>query len=76
MSLSEPGIPDDGHLYQLAGLTGVGWTASLLGYRGTMIATDDLTRFVTNPRSLLYLGVVLFVVTVGLECLRSELSEP
>ena len=58
-------------LDQVAGVTGVGWTASLLGYLGTMVGYGN--TLITNPQSLLYLGGVLLVTTLGLDRLRTAL---
>jgi hypothetical protein len=72
MSISEIGASNNDHLYQLAGITGLGWTVSILGYLSTVFANEDTpgTSLVTNPQSLLYLGAFLFVVTLGLDRLR------
>jgi hypothetical protein len=63
--------PDD-FLYQLAGITGLGWTVLILGYLGTVIGYgDDLViPIVREPQLLLYLGIILFVITFGLDQLR------
>jgi hypothetical protein len=60
-------------LDQAAGLTGVGWTASLIGYLSTMVGYGN--TLVANPQSLLYLGGVLFVATLGLDRLGAVLSD-
>lgn len=75
MSLREVGASSDDHLYRLAGITGLGWTVSILGYLSTVIANGNapVTALGTNPQLLLYLGGVLFVVTFGLERLRDTL---
>lgn len=56
-------------LHKLGGVTGLGWTASLLGYLSTVLGYGNgvVARVVTNPQSLLYAGVVLFLVTLGLD---------
>ncbi len=63
---------EDGVLHTVAGITGVGWTGSVLGYLGTAVGYGSPG----NPQSFLYLGGVLFVATVGLDrlrgCCRSE----
>jgi hypothetical protein len=59
-------------LDQVAGVTGFGWTASVLGYLSTAIGYSN--ALVTNPQSLLYLGAVLFVTTLGLDRLKHRLS--
>lgn len=69
--------PDVDLLDQLAGLTGLGWTASILGYLGTVVGYGNglLARLVVEPQSLLYVGGTLFVATVGLDRLRKALSK-
>lgn len=67
MSLTRS-VTDRDLLYQLAGLTGLGWTGAILVYLGTLIGYGN--GLVANPRSLLYLGGVLFVATVGLDRLQ------
>jgi len=57
-------------LNQVAGITGFGWTASLLGYLSTVLGFN--TALGANPQSLLYLGVVLFVTTIGLDRVRKN----
>lgn len=57
-------------LDQVAGITGVGWTASLLGYLSTVLGFN--TALGANPQSLLYLGAVLFVTTLGLDRVRKN----
>lgn len=72
MSLKQKLEMNEDALDQVAGLTGFGWTASLLGYVSSVIGYS--TVFVTNPQSLLYLGGVLFVATLGLDRLTEMLS--
>jgi hypothetical protein len=64
-------------LDQLAGLTGFGWTASILGFLSTVLGYGNgiVSRLVTDPQSLLYLGVVFFLVTLGLDRLAKPLQE-
>lgn len=64
-------------LYRLAGVTGVGWTLSLLGYLSTVVGYGNslVTRIVADPQSLLYLGSVFFVATVGLDRLQATRAE-
>lgn len=54
---------------QLAGLTGLGWTASALGFAATLVGYGNsvVLRFVTDPTSLLYAGALLFLATLGLD---------
>ena len=67
---------DTDTLDQLAGLTGIGWTASILGYLVSAIGIGNsvVTRVVAEPVSLLYLGGVLLVATLGLDRLQNSLS--
>lgn len=62
---------------QIAGITGLGWTASLLGYLITVVGYGNsvISRLVVDPRSLLYVGSVLLVVTVGLDRFQRTLTE-
>lgn len=61
-------------LDQLAGLTGLGWTVSVFGYVSAAVGYGSfvLSRLVVEPQSLLYLGGVLFVTTLGLDRLRDR----
>jgi len=72
MVLGRDGRADEDTLEQVAGITGVGWTASLIGYLTAAIGYGN--TLVTDPRSLLYLGGVLFVATFGLDRLREMRS--
>lgn len=72
MALRQRLTANEDTLNQVAGFTGFGWTASVLGYLSTAIGYSN--AFVTNPQSLLYLGVVLFVTTLGLDRLKHRLS--
>lgn len=62
---------------QIAGITGLGWTASLLGYAITVIGYGNsvVSRLVADPQSLLYVGTVLFLVTIGLDRFQRLLTE-
>lgn len=73
MSLKQKLAANEEALNQVAGVTGFGWTASLLGYLGSVIGYSN-TLF-TNSQSLLYLGGVLFVATLGLDRLKETLSD-
>jgi hypothetical protein len=70
-------LPDDDRLYQLGGITGLGWTVSLLGYLGAIVGYGNslITRLVAEPQSLLYVGGVLFLTTFGLDRLQSSVSK-
>ena len=60
-------------LHQLGGLTGIGWTAAVIGYLSTLVGFGGqyVARLVTDPHSLLYAGVVLFLATFGLDKLAN-----
>jgi hypothetical protein len=62
---------------QLAGVTGIGWTTSLLGFLSSVIGYGNglVGRLVTDPSTLLYLGGVFFLTTLGLDRLADRLSE-
>jgi len=64
-------------LDQLAGITGVGWTTSALGFLSTVVGYGNsvVTRLVAEPQSLLYIAAVFFVATLGLDRLTQRLSE-
>lgn len=48
----------DARLYQLGGITGLGWTVSLLRSLGAIVGDGNslITRLVAEPQSLLYVG--------------------
>lgn len=73
MSLKEKITSDEKTLNQLAGITGIGWTTSILGFVSTIIGYGS--ALVANPYSLLYLGSAFFVATVGLDRLRKNRTE-
>ena len=64
---------DADSLDQLGGVTGVGWTVSLLGYLTTVIGYGNalISRLIGDPQSFLYVGSDLFVATLGLNRLQS-----
>lgn len=74
---SEQSGPDRSVLDQLAGITGIGWTASALGFLSTVVGHGNsvVTRLVAEPQSLLYIGGVFFLATFGLDRLTRHLSE-
>lgn len=76
MQLRRPSNLDDDVLEQAAGITGFGWTTSLLGYVVAVMGVGNhvVTRLVMEPQSLLYLGGVLFVTTLGLDRIRRTRS--
>ncbi len=61
--------PDRDALDQLAGVTGLGWTASVLGFATTLVGYGNelVLRLVTDPVSLLYAGGLLFLATLSLD---------
>lgn len=73
---SLPGVNSE-NLDQLAGITGLGWTTSLLGFLTPVIGYGNgfVSRFVTDPQSLLYVGVVFFLATLGLDRLARTQSD-
>ena len=52
-------------LYQLGALTGLGWTTSLLGYVSALVGYAP--RLVTEPHTLLYASLALFLATLGID---------
>ena len=62
-------------LNQLSGLTGLGWTGSVLGYLSTMIGYGNglISRLATEPKSLLYVGGSFFLLTLGLDRLQHRI---
>lgn len=62
---------------QLAGVTGIGWTTSLLGFLSSVIGYGNgiVGRLVTEPSSLLYLGGLFFLTTLGLDRLANRLQD-
>lgn len=72
MSLKKSLESDKDLLNQLTGLTGLGWTTSILGYLSTVIGYgNSLVIRIADPQSLLYLGAGFFVATLGLDRLRN-----
>lgn len=65
MSLTELREPNDDVIDRIAAITGFGWTTSLLAFLGTVIGYGG--GLVAGQRLLLYLGIVLFVVTLSLD---------
>lgn len=76
MRLRRPSTLDDDVLEQAAGITGIGWTTSLLGYVVAVTGAGNhvVAPLVMEPQSLLYLGAVLFVTTIGLDRIRRTRS--
>jgi hypothetical protein len=69
MTEKESWRPTDRALNQLAGIAGLGWTASFLGFLMSVVRSGNtlVARFGADPRSLLYLGIVCFLVTMVLD---------
>lgn len=63
---------------QLAGITGLVWTVSLLSYVGLLFGYGNsiATTLGADPSLLLYLGGAFFVTTLWLDRLHSKLSQP
>jgi hypothetical protein len=63
---------------QLAGLAGLGWTTSTLGFLGTVLGYGNsvVSRLVTEPSSLLYVGAVCFLAMLGLDRIANRASRP
>ncbi|WP_254273953.1 hypothetical protein [Haloarcula marina] len=77
MDLEKIPTPTKATLDQLAGVTGVGWTTSVLGFLTALIGYGNhiLARFLVEPQALLYAGVVFFVATLGLDKLANSIAE-
>ena len=76
MPLIQLSVSDNDVLDQLAGFTGLGWTAAMLGYLGSVFGYGSslISRLAVDPQSLLYLGGALFVATFGLDRLQNRLT--
>jgi large-conductance mechanosensitive channel len=77
MKPTRPSLLDADSLDQLGGVTGVGWTVSVLGYLTTVIGYGNalVSRLISDPQSFLYVGSVLFVATLGLNRLQRSATE-
>jgi len=64
-------------LDQLAGLTGIGWTVSILGFLSAVLDIGPalVERLGPDPESLLAVGVALFVATAVLDRLRRSVTD-
>jgi len=73
MALKPDWIRDEEFLDELAGITGVGWTASTIGFLGTLAGYGNsiASYLIVGPRSLLYLGIGFFLATLGLDRLKN-----
>jgi len=76
-SVTDGSESDRDPLEQLAGITGIGWTTSTLGFLGTALGYGNsiVARLVAEPQSLLYVGGVCFLATLGLDRLTNRRSE-
>jgi len=77
MALTSLASLDREKLNQLAGITGLGWTASILGYLGTVLGYGNglVSRLITEPYSLLFVGLAFFLATLGLDRLANRLPD-
>ena len=76
MSLREMQESEKDILNQLSGLTGLGWTTSLLGYLSMVLGySNSILIRIADPQSLLYLGVCFFLTTLGIDRLRNRRSD-
>lgn len=77
LQIPRPSWSKEQALENLTGLTGLGWTTSLLAFFSTVLGFGSgiVTRLVTTPQSLLYFGVALFLATLGLDRLNRRISE-
>ncbi|ACM55912.1 hypothetical protein [Halorubrum lacusprofundi] len=77
MKAARLSLLDADSLDQLGGVTGVGWTVSLLGYLTTVIGYGNalVSRLIADPQSFLYVGSALFVATLGLNRLQQSATE-
>lgn len=73
MSQKQDVAPRADVLYRLAGITGLAWTVLILAYVATVMGYGH--GHVAEPQSLLRLGAVLFVVTLGLDGLQDRLLD-
>ena len=77
MQLKPSALSDEQFLHELAGITGLGWTVSTLGFIGSLIWYGDVPGG-SDPlesRALLYVGICCFVATVGLDALRTVVDD-
>ncbi|WP_436935119.1 hypothetical protein [Halovenus marina] len=74
--MSQSRVTDIDLLDQFAGITGLGWTVSMLGYLSAILGygTTLVTRLAVDPQLLLYFAGVCFVTTLGLDRLKTVLS--
>jgi len=72
MPLKPAILSNEQFLHELAGLTGLGWTASMLGFLGSLIwyGNDVRPALPIGPRTLLGLGICFFLATQLLDRLR------
>lgn len=58
---------------QVAGLTGLGWTTSVLAYLGLALGYGN--GLIGDPQLFLYLGIALLLTTAGLDRLADTLPD-
>lgn len=77
MDLRLDALSDEQVLDELAGITGLGWTASVLGALGSLAGYGNsiFSTLAVGPLSLLSLGIACFLATLGLDRLRRNAVE-
>lgn len=77
MDLRLDALSDEEVLDELAGITGFGWTASVLGALGSLAGYGNslFSTLAMGPLSLLSLGIACFLATLGLDRLRNSVVE-
>ncbi|MFB6139973.1 MAG: hypothetical protein ABEJ26_06015 [Halosimplex sp.] len=62
---------------QLAGITGLGWTTATLGFLGTALGYGHsvLGRLASDSQTLLYVGAVCFLATLGLDRIAGRATD-
>jgi hypothetical protein len=77
VSLSQSILSDRDRVHQLAGLTGLGWTVSILSYVGLLFGYgNSLARSLgADPSVLLYIAGGFFVTTLFLDRLHGTIAD-
>ncbi len=70
-------LPDRDLLTTIAGITGLGWTTSILGFLSTVVGVGNglVARLAVDPQTLLYVGAVCFLTTLGLDRLADRVAD-
>lgn len=68
---------DSETLDQLAGITGLGWTTSTLGFLSAVLGYGNgiASRLVAEPQAFLYVGLAFFLATLGLDRLARKIPD-